>query len=404
MKSLKSLQCIFMLFILCFVHLGYCAPQNKDNVTNTTSNWRVDQSNDIETYSASENDVTNTTSNWRVDQSNDIETYSASENDVTNTTSNWRVHQFNDIETYSAAEMCSNYSQLIYKYIKDSTLSDDKDVLINCKDCYNNYPSNISTVVPNVNDERVAPREFLHTALLGDSNGIWLYSGSLISNRWILSVAHFERIFYNLTCWARLRDPNYSSETDDVTPMDYQIDQIEVHPGFQMPLLYNDIALFHLDRDVQFSSYVRPICLNADPNWQWSHSQTVIAPGWGRIQYVGPLNAFSSGLSKVSLDIVSAEKCKSNYKVSSDTPQLIHGIDEDRIICAGVVDSSEDTCVGFGGSSLQIPHAKYTFMYTQVGISSAGKERCATKDFPYFYTRVSKYLPWIERIVWPKSG
>jgi len=86
------------------------------------------------------------------------------------------------------------------------------------------------------------------------------------------------------TRWARLRDPNYLSETDDATPMDYQIDQIVVHPDFQIPSLYNDIALFHLDRDVEFSSYVQPICLNADPNWQSSHSQTVIAPGWGRIE------------------------------------------------------------------------------------------------------------------------
>ncbi|XP_060871293.1 venom protease-like isoform X2 [Metopolophium dirhodum] len=299
--------------------------------------------------------------------------------------------------------MCSYYSQLIYKYIKDSTLSDDKDILTN------NYPSNIPKKKPNVKDERAASREFLHMALLGDSNGIWLYSGSLISNRWILSVAHFERIFNNLTRWARLRDPNYLSETDDVTPMDYQIDQIVVHPDFQVPSLYNDIALFHLDQEVKFSAYVRPICLNADPNWQSSHSSSVITPGWGRNQHGGPwewdaLNAFSSGLLKVNLDVISVDLCKINYNVSSGRPQMMNGIVEDEMICASVVDGEEDPCVGFGGSSLQIAHANYTFMYTQVGVSSAGKERCATKDFPYFYMRVSKYLPWIERFVWPKSG
>ncbi|NP_001155606.1 serine protease-like precursor [Acyrthosiphon pisum] len=158
MKSLKSLQCIFMLFILCIVRLGCCAPQDNDEVT--TSNPPDDQSKSI--------------------------------------------------ETYSAAEMCSSYSEFIYKYIKNSTLSDDKDILIKCKDCHNNAISNTPEVVPNVNDERTAPREFLHVALLGDSNGIWLYSGSLISNRWILSVAHFEGIFDNLASVAvhfKLRTP-----------------------------------------------------------------------------------------------------------------------------------------------------------------------------------------------------
>jgi len=87
-----------------------------------------------------------------------------------------------------------------------------------------------------------------------------------------------------LVRWARLGDLNYLSETDDARPMDYQIDQIVVHPDYRIPSLYNDIALFHLDRDVEFSSHVRPICLNADPNWQSGSSKTVIATGWGLIQ------------------------------------------------------------------------------------------------------------------------
>jgi len=76
--------------------------------------------------------------------------------------------------------------------------------------------------------------------------------------------------------WARLEDLNYLSETEDARPMDYQIDQRKVHPDYQKPSLYNDIALFHLNRDVEFSSHVPPICLNADPNCQSGTSKTVI--------------------------------------------------------------------------------------------------------------------------------
>jgi len=58
---------------------------------------------------------------------------------------------------------------------------------------------------------------------------------------------------------------------------------------------------------------------------------------------------------------------------------------------------------GDSGGPLQLAHSTYSCMYTQIGITSAGKQ-CAMKDWPGIYTRVSKYLPWIERIVWPKSG
>jgi len=58
---------------------------------------------------------------------------------------------------------------------------------------------------------------------------------------------------------------------------------------------------------------------------------------------------------------------------------------------------------GDSGGPLQIPHNRYTCMYKQIGVTSFGK-RCAELDSPGVYTRVSKYLPWIEQIVWPKSG
>ncbi|KAL4084357.1 hypothetical protein QTP88_028180 [Uroleucon formosanum] len=354
MKSITSLQCIFMLLILCIVRLGCCLPQNKDDVTNTTSNPPVDKSKGI--------------------------------------------------ETYSAAEMCSNYSQLIYKYIYDSISIDDGEVLIEVEDCHNNYPI-ILNGAANVDDKMAAPREFPHMALLGYSkyprNDIWICSGSLISNRWILSTASCERLGNTtLVRWARLGDLNYLSETDDARPMDYQIDQRVVHPNYQPPSMYNDIALFRLDQDVEFSAYVRPICLNTEPKLKSSPSQIVITTGWGRIRNG---NEISSDLLKVSLDIISADLCKSHY-ASIGEKQLMHGVAGDSIICAGDLDGEKDNCGGFAGSSLQIVHAKHTCMYTQVGVLSAGKMRCSQKDSPDIYTRVFKFLPWIEQIVWLKSG
>lgn len=87
--------------------------------------------------------------------------------------------------------------------------------------------------------------------------------------------------------WARLGELNYKSDTDLARPKDYKIIQRVVHPDYQPPSLYNDIALFCLEKEVEFSAFVRPICLNADPYLQSTSAEpeTAIATGWGLIKY-----------------------------------------------------------------------------------------------------------------------
>lgn len=55
---------------------------------------------------------------------------------------------------------------------------------------------------------------------------------------------------------------------------------------------------------------------------------------------------------------------------------------------------------GDSGGPLQVKLSKST-LYTQFGITSFGK--LDRHDTPVGYTRVSKYIPWIEGIVWPTS-
>lgn len=57
---------------------------------------------------------------------------------------------------------------------------------------------------------------------------------------------------------------------------------------------------------------------------------------------------------------------------------------------------------GDSGGPLQIEKNDINdiIMYTQIGITSFGKIFCGDNT-PSVYTRVSKYIPWIEGIVWP---
>lgn len=86
-------------------------------------------------------------------------------------------------------------------------------------------------------------------------------------------------IFRTYAQWVRLGDLDYISETDEARPKDYKIVERIVHPNYKPPSLYNDIALFRLERDVEFSAFVRPICLNTDHSLR---PPAIIATGWGR--------------------------------------------------------------------------------------------------------------------------
>lgn len=70
------------------------------------------------------------------------------------------------------------------------------------------------------------------------------------------------------------------SVSDDARPKDYRIVEHVLHPDYKPPSVYNDIALFRLETEVEFSDYVKPICLNADPTLNIS---VQVATGWGRI-------------------------------------------------------------------------------------------------------------------------
>ncbi|XP_050543326.1 venom protease-like [Daktulosphaira vitifoliae] len=297
-----------------------------------------------------------------------------------------------NVQTYSATEMCHQYSELIYSYVKKPTLKPSSNNYIKVLNC-----REVTKLI--VGGTKADGKEFPHMALVGYGDKIeqvrWACGGSLISNIWVLSAAHCEKISKQLFAhWIRLGDLDIEDNNDDAKPSNYEIIQRIIHPNYQPPSLYNDIALFKLDRIVEFSAYVRPICLNIDQNLK---PQKAVASGWGQIQSGGPS---SSHLLKVVLDSIPINQCNISYS-SSVGRQLAFGILNESQICAGHAEGGKDTCGGDSGGPIQIKNTNYSCMYTQIGITSFGK-LCGEKDAPGVYTKVSKYISWIEKNVWPK--
>lgn len=240
-------------------------------------------------------------------------------------------------------------------------------------------------------------KEFPHMVQIGYGNEpriAWLCGGSLISERYVLSAAHCTKPESKGPArWARLGDLDTLSNQDRAPSEILKIVERTNHPKYNNVQLYNDIALYKLERDIVLNPYIRPICLQVDFEVPQDRG---IATGWGHTRWGGrPTNK----LQKVGLNVVDNQSCNKSYRASVGR-QLPKGIDDTVMLCAGD-EQGKDTCQGDSGGPLQVRLEEPYCTYSQIGVTSFGRG-CA-ENYPGVYTRVSAFIPWIESIVWPNQ-
>ncbi|KAF6122233.1 transmembrane serine protease 7 [Phyllostomus discolor] len=97
-------------------------------------------------------------------------------------------------------------------------------------------------------------------------------------------------------------------------------------------------------------------------------------------------NKGSPVLQQAEVELIDQTICVSTY-----------GIITSRMLCAGVMSGKRDACRGDSGGPLSC-RRKSDGKWILTGIVSWG-HGCGRPNFPGVYTRVSNFVPWIQKYV-----
>uniref|UniRef100_A0A3Q3XIP3 Peptidase S1 domain-containing protein n=1 Tax=Mola mola TaxID=94237 RepID=A0A3Q3XIP3_MOLML len=217
--------------------------------------------------------------------------------------------------------------------------------------------------------------------------------GSLINNEYVLNKRHrymsliitMHLTFFSSVSTAAFQITVYlgrhSQQSFNPNEVFRRVSRIINHPNYNPATQDNDIALLQLASTVQFTNYIKPVCLAAEGSVYSAGTNSYIT-GWGTVGSGVPL-PLPQTLQEVSVPIVSNRVCNRAYL----------GSITNNMLCAGLNEGGKDSCQGDSGGPLVTENDT---RWIQGGIVSFG-EGCALAKFPGVYTRVSNYQTWINQ-------
>ncbi|XP_067419766.1 coagulation factor VII [Emydura macquarii macquarii] len=203
--------------------------------------------------------------------------------------------------------------------------------------------------------------------------------GTLLAPSWVVTAAHcLEKTDAEQL---RVKLGEYRINQEDEGEQERKVSKIIIHEEYIIGDTNHDIALLSLEAPVNLTDYVVPICL---PEKRFAVSELSFikfstVSGWGRLIDGG---AAAAVLMRVDLPRVKSHECIQDTNLNIT----------ENMFCAGDLRGTKDSCKGDSGG----PHAtKYNNTWFLTGIVSWGKG-CATEGTYGVYTRVSKYLDWLN--------
>lgn len=221
----------------------------------------------------------------------------------------------------------------------------------------------------------------LGIAGIHDAYAAHFCGGTIYSTRWIITAAHCVDTAdpADVAVAAGSNELNHATKRTGVQ-------RILIRAGFNRATKNHDIALLELSEPLVMGDKVKsiPLLLPQDEGKVLIKDERLVAVGWGATESGGgPVRS----LRFVEVPFVDRSTC--------NRPLAYDGNVTENMLCAGLAAGSKDPCKGDSGGPLT---AKTSSSPLLAGITSGG-DGCARPNKVGIYTRVPRYVGWIENCV-----
>ncbi|XP_050555497.1 serine protease snake-like [Spodoptera frugiperda] len=180
---------------------------------------------------------------------------------------------------------------------------------------------------------------FPHQARLGYGDDLssvqWLCEGTVISERFILTSAHCTNAgVFGTMAFASLGLQNNKEPPEYWNT--HKIKKVIIHPSYNEPSWYHDIALLETETEIMFDSQILPACLDVDV-----HDKSEAETAGKRTQVIDNNISEITEMQPILFNELDTIDCILAYKRANN---LMHGFDSKLQMCYGRQNVSEETC------------------------------------------------------------